>query len=310
MSPLLTQSLLPLGGAFALGLLIGWLTKQLFTIRTTRRLRETWEKRLRRQQHESEAAQLSIRNHVAQIQTLEEHLKEATSTLAERDVAIATAAQEMEAKITEFATLATQAREAREKEAETAAALSEERQLAQSLEHEVQTLRRNLADQAESHLQLSQRLQDLERQSTNIRGLEATHRTQRTRFETIIRTKDIELQQLQNRLAALEAQVARLTENNRTLRHSCAYYQSTLNEKETELVRLRDHLNTLGHPVSTPVTQPPDVRTHMDTRDKDVEIARLRARVAGLQLLLRRGPARFRTVPPKASLNVAKSDTP
>ena len=315
MPSLLSQILLYLCSAFAFGLLVGWLTKHILATHAAARSRETWEERLRCQRQELEAAQQTVRKHSAQLQNLENQLKTANSTLEERDIALTASAREIEAKIAALAALDSQARDAREKAIESNGALSEERRLARSLEHEVQALRRNLAEKAEAQLQLSQRLQDQERQSIAVRELGANHKLQRTRFETIIRTKAIEIQQLQNRLAALETQQAHLTESNRKLRHSCARYQSDLNEKDAKIERLHNRLNRQDLQSAAPVssgtqTTIPEMQMHMDTRDKDVEIARLRARIAGLQLLLRRGPGQLRDAPTEASVEVAMQDLP
>ena len=315
MSPLFTQILLYLCGTFALGILVGWLTRQLLTTRASQRSRTTWEERLRRQRQELEAAQHAIRTHSAQIQSLHTQLKAANSALEERDIVLAIATKEVEAKIAELAALEPQIRDAREKEAESNSSLSEERHLAQSLEYELQALRRNLADKAEAQLHLSQHLKDQERQSVNMRELEANSKLQQSRFETIIQTKEIAIQQLQSRLATFETQQTRLTESNRKLRHSCARYQADLNEKAAELHQLRDRLDSLKQrdiplPVS-PAIQPtvPDLQMYMDVRQKDVEIARLRARISGLQMLLRRGPARLQSVPSGVPVDVTQNNS-
>ncbi|MBM4254856.1 MAG: hypothetical protein FJ147_03050 [Deltaproteobacteria bacterium] len=311
MSPLFMQILLYLSSAFALGALVGWLTKQLLANQESQRTDKIWENRLHDKQQEVENAQQEVRDHEDQLQSLEEQLHAARARVEERSISLAALTRDFGAKTSELASLTSHVRTLREKEAKSTAALSEERQLSQRLEHEVQSLRRDLADKTEAQLQISRQLQDQERQGKLIRELEASHKTQRTRFETIIRTKDIELQQLQQRFSALEAQLARLTESNGKLRHSCAHYQRTLNEKETAIVQLQNRVHEFEPPATPPISQTPepDVRMHMDTRDKDSEISRLRARIAGLQLLLRRGPARLRPVAPQALVDITKSDT-
>ena len=92
-----------------------------------------------------------------------------------------------------------------------------------------------------------------------------------------------------------ESQQARLGESNRKLRHSCARYQSDLREKEEAIGQLQMRITQLKSQPLLPASAlslavAPDLRTQLDVHDKDVEIARLRARVSGLQLLLRRGP--------------------
>ena len=48
----------------------------------------------------------------------------------------------------------------------------------------------------------------------------------------------------------------------------------------------------------------------MDVQEKDVEIARLRARISGLQLLLRRGAGRPRSISGGAPVEVIQNDFP
>jgi len=177
------------------------------------------------------------------------------------------------------------------------------------LENELQALRRDLADKAETHIQFSQRLKDHDKQKVKMREQEAHHQMQRTRLEFTLRTKETEIQQLQAHLAMLETQHTQLSESNRNLRHSCARYQSDIHEAEEEIKRLRSQLTSLEmHEMTqgSPMTQIStlDMRAHMNVQDKDSEIARLRARISGLQLLLRHGSGRLRSVSGGAPVDV------
>ena len=315
MSPLIMQIIWPLCAAFVLGILVGWLAKQLHTTDTVEQLRKTWEERLRRQWQEVEATRNAAQTSTVHIQQLQEQLTAANNERERLDVILVTRTKELATKASECTALETQLREAQEKSVQNIVGLSEERHHALRLEEELKSLRKNLVDKTEIQIQLSQRLKEQEAQRGKMREHEVNSQLQRSRLEFTLRSKETETQQLQDRLATFETQQRYLNESNNNLRHSCARYQSDLHEKDAELERLHariDHLET--HPMppgsSTTLLPMPDLRAHMDMQDKDAEIARLRARIAGLQLLLRRGANRLQPVTGEVPVDVARNASP
>lgn len=314
MSPAITHFVPYLCGAFVFGILIGWLAKQLRVSPATEPERETWEERLRRHTHELEAARSVAQSHAAQMRGLQDQLTKADGEMKKLESCLATTQQELETKAAELTLLQARLSETQAASAQSNLVLSEERQLARRLEEEIKILRRDLADKAETLTQLSQRLKAQDLHNTKTREQEANHQLLRSRLEFTLRTRDTEIQQLQSRLATFEIQQNHLTESNRNLRHSCARYQSDLHETRAEIERLRTEITALStrDTAFSPMVQlpPPDLRAYMNVQEKDVEIARLRARISGLQMLLRRGAGRLRLFSNGSPVDVAQIDAP
>jgi chromosome segregation ATPase len=294
MSPLATKILLSLCGTFIFGTFVGWLAKQISVRFSRQKERKRWEEQLRQRQENLTAARDLIHKQAEAIQGLQEQFTGANSTLKNFETRLATAKKELKVKVTELADIEAKRKEAEEKAAQSDAALAEEQQLAGRIEEEVRTLRQDSVNKAETNMQLTQQLEEQDNLAEKLREQEATYRLNRSRLEFTLRAKENELQQVQQRLAATAAQQTQLLEKNRNLSHSCARYQTDLHTAAETIERLRAELSTLGQgepSADSPTLQLPfpDIREQMKAQEKDEEVARLRARVAGLQLLLRHG---------------------
>ena len=293
MSPLVLQLLQFLSVAFGLGLVVGWLIKQYFATRATHQLSTTWEERFRQQQLELEATQHLARKNSTQAKNVRDQLAARSNELTKMNAALTIANRELEVKTSEIIALNMQLKGTEDRANQDLAELSLARQQIQQLEQQTQTLRHDLIGQTEAHRQVSQRLNNQDSLIAKLRDHDTSLQMQRSRLEFTIRSKDTELQQLRDRLATVEAQQQHLSDRNSNLQHSCAHYQSRLHEQEAEIGRLQAQVQELKSPAVLPVSPFPllpfaEIRTFVDVRDKDNEIARLRARIAGLQLLLRR----------------------
>jgi chromosome segregation ATPase len=301
MTPFVTNILLSLCGAFLFGTLVGWLTKQIWTRGATQRERERWEKQRHQQKEELQAAQLLARKQAEAIQGLQEQLTSANTVRKNVEAHLATTEKELKRKVAELVLSEAKCKESEEAWTRSDAALAEKRQLADRLEEEIKTLCQDLTSKTEASLQLTQQLKDQENVIAKLREQEATFLLNRSRLEFTLRTKDTELQQLQHRFTETEARQTQLLEKNRNLSHSCARYQEDLHASAETIEQLRAEISTLHQresaaPAPTQPSSLPHLREHLNMRDKDEEISRLRARVAGLQLLLRHGVGQSRAI--------------
>ncbi len=299
MSPLVTKILLSLCGTFIIGTLVGWLAKQLAVRFSRQKEREAWEEQLHQRQEKLTAGQELVHKQAASIQGLQEQLTSTNSSLKNVEELLTTTKEELEVNESDLIHFRARCKEAEMLVIQSKAALAEERQLTGRVEEEMRMLHLDLVKKAETTMQLTQQLKEQESLVEKLREQEATHRLTRSRLEFTLRAKDNELQQLQQRLAATEVQQTQLLGKNRNLTHSCARYQADLHTAEETIERLRTELSAGDRGESTPNAPTlqlpfPDLQEQMNVQAKDEELARLRARVAGLQMLLRHGVGRPR----------------
>ena len=287
--PLFDQIWFCLLAAFGLGLIVGWLCKQL-SISQKRPTFLRQDKTLAQSQESLANEPESIST---QIDALRTQVETATTALQSRETSLAKLETDL---IEQFATLSAAKAQSEKLQMQLTAtelALQQNTQSAITLETEVRTLRNELGNEArsaspEKPTEYENRLADL-----------TAH------FHSLLNDKETTISHLQAQVATLEPLRVELSKCTSALQEAEAYYHTAVRDKEAEIIRLQAHINTLkltatdstDHEAKTSALK---MRHQATFQEKEAAIVRLQARVAGLELLLHRksAPASFQ-VPPR-----------
>ncbi len=275
--------------AFALGLFVGWLCKQLASAQKRPTPVRQEEILTQEQEHATKERETTT----IQINALRTQVEIVTTALQSREAALAKLETDL---IEQFATLSAataQTEKLQTRLASTETALQQNTQSATTLEEEVHTLRNELMNKDLEGRQMFQRLEG----STPLheKDLESENRIAELteHFHSLLHEKEIAIRQLQTQVATLEPLSAQLSECTSTLQEAETYYQAAVRDKDAEIIRLQAQVSSLKlseSDIAATEIKMNELKTrHQATlREKDVTLARLQARIAGLELLLQR----------------------